>query len=118
MYMPWFLRRSALAAGFGSISIPSLKPSGIIALFGLLFAGMCGATHASAQLQPAFTQHVPDAIGRGTAKLIVHLPASQNLHLILTLPIRNQTELEGFIQAVSDRSSPSYRQYLTVEEFT
>jgi hypothetical protein len=40
------------------------------------------------------------------------------MRLTLALPLRNQTELESFVQAVSDRSSPSYHRFLTVEQFT
>ncbi len=71
-----------------------------------------------AQPQPALTHHLPQVVQRASAKSLGHLPADQKLRLILTLPLRNQTELESFIQSVSDPSSPSLHHYLTVDEFT
>jgi kumamolisin len=40
------------------------------------------------------------------------------MRLVLVLPIRNQAELDQFLKDLYDRASPSYRRYLTVEEFT
>jgi kumamolisin len=46
------------------------------------------------------------------------MPASQTLRLTLTLPLRNQPELDTLIDDLYNPSSPSYRHFLTVEEFT
>ena len=70
-----------------------------------------------AQQQPALTHHVPQIVKQGSAKSLGHVPADQKLRLILTLPLRDQAELESFIQSVSDPSSPSFHHYLTVAEF-
>ena len=83
-----------------------------------LLAALGCSVAAFAQPQPALTHHVPEVVQRGLAKSVEHLHADQTLRLILTLPLRKQTELDNFIQAVADPSSPTYRQYLTVEEFT
>jgi kumamolisin len=40
------------------------------------------------------------------------------MRLVLVLPLRNQTELEDLLKELYDPSSPSYRHFLTVEEFT
>jgi hypothetical protein len=40
------------------------------------------------------------------------------MHLVFVLPLRHQPELENFLQQLYDPSSPSYRHFLTVEEFT
>ena len=40
------------------------------------------------------------------------------MRLVLVLPHRNQAELENFLKELYDPSSPSYRKFLTVEEFT
>ena len=71
-----------------------------------------------AQPQPTLTHHLPQVVQRTSTKSIGHLPADQKLRLILTLPLRDHTELESFILSVSDPSSPSFHHYLTVDEFT
>ena len=40
------------------------------------------------------------------------------MQLEIVLPLRNQPELEKFLQELYDPSSPEYRNFLTVEEFT
>lgn len=40
------------------------------------------------------------------------------LRLVITLPLRNQDALDQFLEDVYDPNSASYRQFLTVEEFT
>src|SRR5262249_51497934 len=42
----------------------------------------------------------------------------QIMRLTLVLPLRNQGELDNFLQELYDPSSPSYHRFLTVEEFT
>ncbi|MGA3210604.1 MAG: S53 family peptidase [Terriglobales bacterium] len=51
-------------------------------------------------------------------KPVGHLPAAQTMRIVLVLPLRHQTELENFLDQVYDRTSPLFRQFLTVEEFT
>jgi hypothetical protein len=51
------------------------------------------------------------ASGRAPSRNAVHAPG-------LVLPHRNQAELDAFLKELYDPSSPSYRQFLTVEEFT
>ena len=70
-----------------------------------------------AQPQPALTHHVREVLERNSAKLIGRLAGQQTLHLVLTLPLQNQAELEGFIQSVSDPSRSTYHHFLTVEQF-
>jgi subtilase family serine protease len=40
------------------------------------------------------------------------------MRLVLVLPLRNQAALDQFLKELYNPASPSYRQYLTVEEFT
>jgi kumamolisin len=40
------------------------------------------------------------------------------MRLVLVLPHRNQAQLDNFLKELRDPASPSYRQFLTVEEFT
>ncbi|MGB7986865.1 MAG: protease pro-enzyme activation domain-containing protein [Terracidiphilus sp.] len=46
------------------------------------------------------------------------LPLDERLQLSLMLPLRNQDELQSFLQRLQDPSSPDFRKYLTVEQFT
>ena len=71
-----------------------------------------------AQAVPLMTRHVRAAVRNGQARSVGHLPATQTMRLVLVLPLRNQAELENFLQELYDPSSLSYRQFLTVEEFT
>jgi kumamolisin len=40
------------------------------------------------------------------------------MRLVIVLPLRNQTSLDQFLKELYNPASPSYRQYLKVEEFT
>ncbi len=63
-------------------------------------------------------RHTRDVVVSGEAQSLGRLPATQPMELDLMLALRHQPELENFLQELYDPSSPSYRQYLTVEEFT
>jgi kumamolisin len=64
------------------------------------------------------THHVRQATQDGSARSLGHLPANQTLNLAITLPLRDQDELDQFLKDVYDSSSPMYRQFLTVDQFT
>jgi len=64
------------------------------------------------------TRHVREATQNGQAVMVGRLPASQTLHLQVVLALRHQPELDNFLDELYDPSSKSYRQFLTVEEFT
>ncbi len=72
---------------------------------------------SQAQTQ-SVTRHVRETVINGQSPVVGHLPADQSMRLTLVLPLRNQTELNRFLKALSDPSSPSYRKFLTVEGFT
>jgi len=71
-----------------------------------------------AQSQPLLTRHVREATLNGQARLVGQLPAMQQMRLVITLPLRNQSGLNDFLKDLYDPLSPSYHQFLTVEEFT
>ncbi len=52
------------------------------------------------------------------APALGRLPASQRLGFSLSLPNRNQQQLQSLIQQLNDPSSPQYRKYLSVQQFT
>jgi subtilase family serine protease len=82
------------------------------------FAAAAFAASAVSQNQPLLTRHVRQITTTGEAKPLGQLPATQTLRLTLTLPLRNQPELDTLIDDLYNPASPSYRHFLTVEEFT
>jgi len=71
-----------------------------------------------AQSLPPLTRHVRDVTQNGQARSVGRLPATQSMHLVLVLPLANQEALDSFLKELYDPSSPSYRHFLTVDEFT
>jgi subtilase family serine protease len=72
----------------------------------------------SAQSPAMLTHHVREATVNGQARSVGRLPASQTMRLVITLPLRNQAELDDLLKNLYDPSSSFYRQFLSVEEFT
>ncbi|MGP8174628.1 MAG: protease pro-enzyme activation domain-containing protein [Terracidiphilus sp.] len=68
--------------------------------------------------QSVLTRHVREATRTGEALSLGRLPATQILQIDLVLPLRDQAGLDSFLKEVYDPSSPSYRHFLTVPEFT
>lgn len=54
----------------------------------------------------------------GTLDPSVAVPLAQEDLVVVTLPLQNQTQLNAFLQSVSDPSSPSYGDYLTSAQFS
>jgi subtilase family serine protease len=73
---------------------------------------------AQAEQSTAITTHIPAAVSSGVAPLVGHLPGSQRLSLAISLPLRNETELDELLEQIYDPQSSNYHQYLSVEEFT
>lgn len=71
-----------------------------------------------AESQPTLTHHVREATVNGQARFLNRLSADKPMRLVLVLPLRNQAILDQFLKDLYDPASPSYRKYLTVEEFT
>jgi kumamolisin len=70
------------------------------------------------QAQSLLTHHVRQATQDGTARSLSRLPSGQNMNLVITLPLRNQDQLDQLLTNIYDPRSPYYRQFLTVEQFT
>ncbi len=72
---------------------------------------------------PAFaakltTSHVPAAVAEHRVALAGAVDPSTPLRLQVVLPMRNKNELSELVRAVSSPSSPQYRHYISVAEFT
>src|ERR1017187_9736196 len=76
------------------------------------------AATALAEQRPTMTSHVPEAVSSGIAPLVGHLPSTQRLSLAISLPLRNEAELDDLLQRIYDPQSSSYHNYLSVREFT
>jgi subtilase family serine protease len=70
------------------------------------------------QTQPTLTQHIRPAVAHGQVRPIGVLPTSQTMRLVLVLPLRNQAQLDNLLADLYNPNSPSYHQFLTVEQFT
>jgi subtilase family serine protease len=71
-----------------------------------------------AQSQPLLTHHVREVTLNGQARSTGRLPEEQLMRLVLVLPLRDPAGLDQFLRELYDPASRSYRQYLSVEEFT
>lgn len=72
------------------------------------------AAPASAQRQKLHTKISAGA----SAHRVGHPPSSQVMKLALTLSLRNPDQLQNLLQGLYNPKSPTYRQFLTVEQFT
>jgi kumamolisin len=89
----------------------------------VMYAVLCAAillfvVEGQSQAQSLMTRHMREATLEGQAQSIGRLPATQSMRLDIVLPLRNQADLENLLQELYDPSSPSYRHFLTVQEFT
>ena len=64
------------------------------------------------------TRHTRTAVVSGQAHFISRMPANQSMRIDVVLPVRDQGGLDSFLGQVYDPSSPIYRQFLTVQDFT
>ncbi len=71
-----------------------------------------------AHAQSFMTRHVRQGSLSGEAQSLGRLAAAQSLNFDVVLPLRHQPELENFLQQLYDPTSPSYRHFLTPQEFT
>jgi kumamolisin len=85
------------------------------ALF-LMFAA--SAPLAQAQTQSLLTPNVPEVVLNGQAPFVAKLPATQIIRFDIVLPVRDEAQLDNFVEEVYNPSSPNYQQFLTVDQFT
>ncbi len=73
---------------------------------------------ACAQAPQVLHQHVRPAVADHHAALVGNMPADQQLRGSIVLPLRDPAALEGLLGRLSDPSSPDFRHFLTVAQFT
>jgi kumamolisin len=74
------------------------------------------AVAAQAQ-QAVMTRHVREVVADGQAQLVGVLPRSQQMHLAIVLPVRDEAALGKLLKQIYDQQSPSYHHYLSVQQF-
>ena len=80
-------------------------------------AMLCFATSDS-NAQSISTRHVREATRSGEAKPVGQLSSERIMNLDIVLNLRDRAGLQDFLGELYDPSSPSYRKYLTPQEFT
>lgn len=68
--------------------------------------------------QNIMTHHVRQATRDGSAPAVGHMAATQTMRLVITLPLRNEDQLDRLLEDLSNPNNASFRQFLSVEEFT
>jgi kumamolisin len=90
-----------------------------LAIYALLCAAiLLFVVESRTQAQSLMTHHLREATSSGRAQFLGRLPSTQNLRLDIVLPLRDQAGLDSFLAEIYDPSSPTYRRFLTVQEFT
>jgi len=85
-----------------------------------VFAVLClFAIQGQAQQSLQVLQHhLRPAVSSRQAALVGSLPPEQRMNLTIVLPLRNQSKLTSLLSQLYDPSSPDYRHFLTVDQFT
>ncbi len=73
---------------------------------------------AAAEPRHCLTRHLRAVVRNHRAKRLAKMPGNQVMTLNIVLPLRDQSGLHRFLKALYDPASPSYRQFLTVPQFT
>ena len=73
---------------------------------------------ATAQAQSVLTHHVRGEVKSGGTQFLGELSQEKIMNLDVVLPVRDEAALQSFLAELSDPKSPSYRQFLSVAEFT
>ncbi len=63
------------------------------------------------------TTHVPVAVSNGQAVRVGDLAPAQHISLAISLPLRNESDLDQLLQSLYNPLSAVYRRYLSVDEF-
>jgi subtilase family serine protease len=90
-------------------------PAALACSVAWLFLAIPGKAQQSPQ---NLHSHVRPAVSSRRAALVGSLPSTQELHVSIVLPWRNQSDLTALLGRLYDPSSPDYRHFLSVEQFT
>jgi subtilase family serine protease len=89
-------------------------------MFGIVLAAALALplTSGTAVRQLTLTRNVPDVVASGLAQLVGALSGSQMMEITVSLPSRNEGELQTLLGAIYDPASPVYHHFLSVGQFT
>lgn len=90
------------------------KSLGAVALTAAFATALCGSASAEALL----VKHVPVAVTAHNAALAGALDASTHMQMQVVLPMRNKEKLKDLLSVLYNPSSPLFRHWLSVAEFT
>ncbi|HTA26075.1 MAG TPA: protease pro-enzyme activation domain-containing protein [Terriglobales bacterium] len=96
-------------------SLPQLTLAALVCAAAFLLFAIPGLAQQPLQV---LHNHVRPAVASGQAAPVGLLPPTQRLNLAITLPLRNQSDLSGLLSRINDASSPDYRHFLSVAQFT
>ena len=77
----------------------------------------CQTTVLAAGMQ-TLHGHVPEAVARLNLQPVGQLPASNQMRLVIGLPLRNQEALTNLLQQLYDPASTNFHHYLNPAQFT
>ncbi len=105
-------RKMTLTAGLpGLLPRLGIKRLGVLTLLGVLLL--------PATLRGAERQSINHRLPASLAKLqpVGRLAPSEQMRLVIALPLRNRSEFEILLQHINDPASSDYHRYLTPEQF-
>jgi uncharacterized repeat protein (TIGR01451 family) len=83
---------------------------------GMLAVALATGADAAVTATTTLHGHVPSVVS--TLATTGRLAATNQMHLAIGLPLRNQDGLEALLAQINDPTNPNYHHYLTPEEFT
>ncbi|MGA9670717.1 MAG: protease pro-enzyme activation domain-containing protein [Terracidiphilus sp.] len=89
-----------------------------VSLYLLAIAALLPLVAIKSQAQSMLTRHVREVARTGEARFVGRLPQSQTMQLDVVLPLSDSAGLESFLKDLYDPSSPSYRRFVTPQQFT
>jgi subtilase family serine protease len=99
--------------------LPSWLRGGAVPVWvGLAVAGYSGGFHARAQQLQVIQHQVRAQVLDRQVGLYGPMALDQQMHASILLPLRNQAELQSLLGRLYDPTSPDYRHFLSVAEFT
>ena len=84
----------------------------------LLVAALILVAALQGRAQNLLTRHVREAVRSGTAAALAEMPGGQTMQLDVVLPLSDPAGLKAFLQQLYTPGSPSYKQFLTPQQFT
>jgi subtilase family serine protease len=89
-------------------------------MFGIVLAAALALPLGSGTAVGQFTltRHVPDVVASGSVQRVGAPPPSQTMEIAVSLPSRNEVELQSLLGAIYDPTGPLYRHFLSVAQFT